>query len=612
MRVTAVGQTLQSAQWIQGAASGSTGIVHAVAQGDVRVEWFGTVHSLSESSFPQESSHAIEELIILEREKGNVWHLGQHGMRGDQCVEIAAIQTSLDVLWEDGSLEKCIPATELMFGSPGPHCILPNDVVSMSGHLEDQQLGSVLKVDCVSRMCSVDWGRDEATSHSVFDLDVLRHLCFRPCDIVMKLPDDESPETRPEYDTEEIHSRLGQVVSVNQRDVLVLWLNGTESVEIPAALHMVIGDFDFEDEQGFVGEGMEHAPTWAEIGTRAVSHYTETHVWVMSSASMLLSSIASGIEWVIRGLGGKQGMRHAPEDDDDDDQVEDSALVEGVSDTEPEEEEAAETPLMTAQAIPEHSQLELESFEVCDTISGHALADPPTVPLDETSWIKAVNREWKILRKGLPSNVYVQACESQLELLRAFIVGPEDTPYAGGLFVFDIKLPADYPASPPNVLFWSFGRHINPNLYDNGKVCLSLLNTWKGRTEQMWTPGKSTLLQVLVSIQSLILVSDPYFNEPGIEAEQGTPEGQSASELYNQSARVLTLQIVVHTVRDPTLGSIPVVRAHFKDHGSALLEECERQSSDHSRSCLLYTSDAADEEDSVDLGGRRIIKKKKS
>ena len=27
-------------------------------------------------------------------------------------------------------------------------------------------------------------------------------------------------------------------------------------------------------------------------------------------------------------------------------------------------------------------------------------------------------------------------------------------------------------------------------------------------------------------------------------------------------------------------------------------------------SCLLYTSDAADEEDSVDLGGRRIIKKK--
>ena len=34
------------------------------------------------------------------------------------------------------------------------------------------------------------------------------------------------------------------------------------------------------------------------------------------------------------------------------------------------------------------------------------------------------------------------------------------------------------------------------------------------------------------------------------------------------------------------------------------------QGSDHPRACLLYTSDAPDEEDSVDLGRRRIIKKK--
>ena len=43
-----------------------------------------------------------------------------------------------------------------------------------------------------------------------------------------------------------------------------------------------------------------------------------------------------------------------------------------------------------------------------------------------------------------------------------------------------------------------------------GKVCLSLLGTWAGPG---WNPAKSTLLQVLVSIQSLILVPDPYFNE---------------------------------------------------------------------------------------------------
>lgn len=50
----------------------------------------------------------------------------------------------------------------------------------------------------------------------------------------------------------------------------------------------------------------------------------------------------------------------------------------------------------------------------------------------------------------------------------------------------------------------------NPNLYNCGKVCLSLLGTWQGPG---WDPIRSTLLQVLVSIQSLIMVDDPYFNE---------------------------------------------------------------------------------------------------
>ena len=35
--------------------------------------------------------------------------------------------------------------------------------------------------------------------------------------------------------------------------------------------------------------------------------------------------------------------------------------------------------------------------------------------------------------------------------------------------------------------------------------------------------------QVLVSIQSLILVSDPFFNEPGYEATRSTPDGQAKS-----------------------------------------------------------------------------------
>src|SRR5678815_2270499 len=47
-------------------------------------------------------------------------------------------------------------------------------------------------------------------------------------------------------------------------------------------------------------------------------------------------------------------------------------------------------------------------------------------------------------------------------------------------------------------------------------------------------------------------------------------------------------------------------------NSSGMMEgEIEERIMNYSRGCLLYTSDAADERSSVDLGGRRIIKKKK-
>ena len=58
-------------------------------------------------------------------------------------------------------------------------------------------------------------------------------------------------------------------------------------------------------------------------------------------------------------------------------------------------------------------------------------------------------------------------------------------------------------------------------------MCLSLLNTWAG---EQWDPKNSTILQVLVSIQSLVLVAEPFFNEPGY-SNQKTMKKQS--DAYN-------------------------------------------------------------------------------
>ena len=50
----------------------------------------------------------------------------------------------------------------------------------------------------------------------------------------------------------------------------------------------------------------------------------------------------------------------------------------------------------------------------------------------------------------------------------------------------------------------------NPNLYTNGKVCLSVINTW-GKND--WTPLQS-LSSVILSIQALVFVEYPMKNEP--------------------------------------------------------------------------------------------------
>lgn len=77
----------------------------------------------------------------------------------------------------------------------------------------------------------------------------------------------------------------------------------------------------------------------------------------------------------------------------------------------------------------------------------------------------------------------------------------------------------------------------NPNLYDDGKVCLSILNTWSGRPEERWNAQASSFLQVLVSIQSLILVPEPFYNEPGFERTRGTPSGEQSSRDYTANIR---------------------------------------------------------------------------
>jgi len=108
-------------------------------------------------------------------------------------------------------------------------------------------------------------------------------------------------------------------------------------------------------------------------------------------------------------------------------------------------------------------------------------------------------------------------CEDESTITKgtAMIRGPKDTPYADALLFFSVEFPTDYPFSPPKVLILTSDgeTRFHPNLYVQGKVCLSILGTYSG---PQWS-GALSLNSVLLSILGL-LDKNPLAHEPAWEA----------------------------------------------------------------------------------------------
>jgi ubiquitin-protein ligase len=141
--------------------------------------------------------------------------------------------------------------------------------------------------------------------------------------------------------------------------------------------------------------------------------------------------------------------------------------------------------------------------------------------------------------KNKPDGIYLSIDKQNLMKQYALIIGPKDTPYFGGFFFFEIIYPENYPTNSPQVTLLTIEKNVrfNPNLYECGKVCLSILGTWSGPS---WSSVMNIRL-VLQSIQSL-LCSFPIQNEPGFE---NTKENEITSMEYNQYLIYNTYRIAI-------------------------------------------------------------------
>ncbi|KAK8079285.1 hypothetical protein PG994_003092 [Apiospora phragmitis] len=161
--------------------------------------------------------------------------------------------------------------------------------------------------------------------------------------------------------------------------------------------------------------------------------------------------------------------------------------------------------------------------------------------------MKRVVREIMILQTSLPEGIFVRHGGSRPDVLKVLIIGPQGTPYEDGFFLFDMFLPLDFPQKPPSLRlrtatphtsFFSGFSGFNPNLYVDGH-------------REPWRPEQSTLLQVLVSVQAMILCPNPYYNEPH------RTQNDAESAKYNKKVREMTVDAAI----------IPWVRATAREHG---------------------------------------------
>ena len=149
--------------------------------------------------------------------------------------------------------------------------------------------------------------------------------------------------------------------------------------------------------------------------------------------------------------------------------------------------------------------------------------------------MRRMAREHSLMADSLPDGIFVRTWDSRLDLLRVLIIGPIDTPYEHTPFMLDMHIGTTFPELAPDCFFhsWTGGKgRVNPNLYEDGKICLSLLGTWPSdEKNEGWSSSKSTILQILVSLLGLVLVEKPYYSK-SLQCSHTLPYFLSVSQVF--------------------------------------------------------------------------------
>ena len=191
-----------------------------------------------------------------------------------------------------------------------------------------------------------------------------------------------------------------------------------------------------------------------------------------------------------------------------------------------------------------------------------------------------------IIRKPLTTDgIYYVHDEENILKGYALLIGPSDTCYQDGMYLFSFNFPSDYPYCPPVVKFHTHDgvTRFHPNLYRNGKVCLSLLNTWKG---EQWT-STQTIRSILLTLISLFN-NNPLINEPGFSKHNICCEPYRRSiEFMNYKTAILNI-LTQKSLPAKFFGFFPVIKTIIEERRQDIMNRINRLVENKGKPTSLY------------------------
>lgn len=481
---------------------------------------------------------------------------------------VTRTKTEVKVLWQDLSISE--DSSTSLIPDPNIHDeseLWPGEIIctesaekseqtsEKSWAFEPSQVGVVQSVRSVDRIARVKWFPDASVQFvnddllpgsytgdvsneveeetSLYDVITTRALNRRRGDFVMLHPGAIKKTIMP---TAGSKSGTGELTEASEppRGTGVDWFGEIVDLGLDGLLTVRLGAFD----------PIQDVKVQSECVTLAYSNDVHDDYYEATSETNDGLEDVSETSEGYRDIWIEYDGERIDEDNDDEawsTEEEQSSEEDSDSDVPMPDQPALETSKTTPETMPESKVQSSSGRPESEQVQAHSTYDfstkdgaPPQFLILESSpplthhyvnnpveasaqRMRRIQKEHKILQSSLPEGIYVRTWESRLDLLRVLIVGPVDTPYEFAPFVIDFHLGSSYPNSPPNAFFHSWTNNhgpVNPNLYEDGKICLSLLGTWHAdEKNENWSPSKSTLLQILVSLLGLVLVKEPYYSE---------------------------------------------------------------------------------------------------